>query len=77
MEVSASSESTGNELEQEEGSEGGERAAAAGGLEEKERETKVKDIWEHPTGRMLTMAGLFDIWNSESAVSAFAVHTSE
>ena len=25
--------------------------------------------WEHPTGRMLTMAGLFDIWRSPKSVS--------
>ena len=27
--------------------------------------------WEHPTGRMLTMAGLFDIWRNPKAVSVY------
>ena len=25
---------------------------------------KAGSEWEHPTGRMLTMAGLFDVWRS-------------
>lgn len=27
--------------------------------------------WEHPTGRMLTMAGLFDIWRNPKAVGVY------
>ena len=44
--------------------------SAESGGEEKRREKKGEtESWEHPTGRMLTMAGLFDIWKSQSAVS--------
>ena len=55
------------------------RETAVGGGEEEGKEVKEKtraaeavgsrNVWEHPTGRMLTMAGLFDILGSEQVVS--------
>lgn len=38
--------------------------AEAGG--EAEDVPKKRNVWEHPTGRMLTMAGLFDICKAEA-----------
>lgn len=47
-----------------------------GGEPEKERKVKAeaggedipkrRNVWEHPTGRMVTMAGLFDICKAEA-----------
>ena len=54
-ELSADGEGKGSE----EGKEGG----------EEEGRGSVKSVWEHPTGRMLTIAGLFDIWKSQENVS--------
>lgn len=54
-----------------------EASVSEGGVPEQEREVKAeagggvedmpkkRNVWEHPTGRMLTMAGLFDICKSE------------
>lgn len=46
-------------------------AAESGDLQEKGMKAEAvedtpKNVWEHPTGRMLTMAGLFDICKSEA-----------
>ena len=54
-ELSAGSEGRGSEDGKEGGKEGGEEGRG--------------NVWEHPTGRMLTMAGLFDIWKSQESVS--------
>ena len=55
MEVSAEGAKTEGEFQEGERNEGEVVAGA-------------KNIWEHPTGRMLTMAGLFDIWKAEPGV---------
>lgn len=55
MEISAEGAKTEEEGEKD----GGEVVAGA------------KNIWEHPTGRMLTMAGLFDIWKAEPDVREY------
>ena len=47
------------------GDEGGAGGGREGGAVGGECE-EVKSEWEHPNGRMLTMAGLFDIWKSSS-----------
>ena len=54
IELSADSEGRGSE----EGKGGGEKRRGSEG-----------NVWEHPTGRMLTMAGLFDIWTPQESVS--------
>lgn len=55
-EVAVAAVTEGGDLEQERGM----KAEAV------EDTPKVKNVWEHPTGRMLTMAGLFDICKSEA-----------
>lgn len=62
-----------------EASEGGGRE---GGEKEDEKEIKSevsegmkkdgsgKSEWTHPTGHMLTMAGLFDVWKNQDTVSS-------
>lgn len=39
-----------------------------GKTDDREGAAGARNIWEHPTGRMLTMAGLFDIWKAEPQV---------
>ena len=54
-----------------------EAPAGGGGREGREGvegvEESVQDNkWEHPTGRMLAMAGLFDIWRTPKSVSIYS-----
>lgn len=52
-------------------------SAAGGGEEEGDKvggaEKKSKNEWVEPKGRMLTMAGLFDIWKSPNLVCGIVV----
>ena len=66
VEVSTESAEGGREVGREVGKEGGEEGEKDG---KKGGEVEKGNVWEHPTGRMLTMAGLFDIWKSEDGVS--------
>ena len=46
--------------------------------EEEKVEAEQSNVWTHPTGRMLTMAGLFDVWKEEHDVrgcTATDLHT--
>ena len=49
---------------------GREGREGVGGVEESVQDNK----WEHPTGRMLAMAGLFDIWRTPKSVSCIFLH---
>ena len=51
---------------------------AEGGDEQEEKKkvgAEQSNVWTHPTGRMLTMAALFDVWKGEYDVRGYTLQT--